>query len=137
MVPLYWRGKGEPPKEWQVDGFIVRGPDGNEVFRGNEMTGKDYDGVIAGSRAEEIIWDRDAEIEALKHDLDQYIKIANEYMNESERLRAALEDKATIQRAIYAAFGCVKPDYRSARRLDEAAGIIADFVIGAQQRKPP
>jgi hypothetical protein len=29
-----------------------------------------------------------AEIEALQHDLDSYMKVANEYLNENERLRA-------------------------------------------------
>lgn len=36
----------------------------------------------------------------------------------------------TIQRAILAALGHVKPDYRSAAALDNAAGVIAQFVDG-------
>lgn len=40
-----------------------------------------------------------------------------------------MSDKEVIRRGIYAALGTVKLDYRSSKRLDEAAGIIADFVV--------
>lgn len=35
---------------------------------------------------------------------------------------------AVIQRAVFAALGHVKPDYRSPGRLDKCASVIADFV---------
>jgi hypothetical protein len=43
--------------------------------------------------------------------------------------RSSMSSKQVIQRGVYAALGAVKLDYRSPKRLDEAAGIIADFVI--------
>jgi hypothetical protein len=39
-----------------------------------------------------------------------------------------------VQRGIFAAFGTVKLDYRSPKRLDEAAGIVADFVCAELER---
>ncbi len=45
-----------------------------------------------------------------------------------------MSGKQVIQRAIFAALGTVKLDYRSSKRLDEAAGIIADFVIAEIDR---
>lgn len=39
-----------------------------------------------------------------------------------------------VQRAVFAAFGCVKLDYRSPRRLDEAASVVADFVCAELDR---
>jgi hypothetical protein len=43
--------------------------------------------------------------------------------------------KEAVQRAVYAAFGCVKLDYRSPKRLDDAAGIVADFVCAELDRE--
>jgi hypothetical protein len=50
-----------------------------------------------------------------------------------------MADREAIQRGVYAALGCVKLDYRSPKRLDEAAGIIADFVVAELERdkQPP
>jgi hypothetical protein len=42
-----------------------------------------------------------------------------------------MSQKHTIQCAVLAALMHVKPDYRSPERLDDAARVIADFVIGA------
>lgn len=39
-----------------------------------------------------------------------------------------MERREAIQRAVYAALGHVRPDYRSPKALDEAAFVIADFV---------
>lgn len=48
-----------------------------------------------------------------------------------------MEPREIIQRAIYAALGHVKIDYRSPKRLDEAAGVIADFVVVALNAEKP
>jgi hypothetical protein len=49
------------------------------------------DGVTARRRMrDDIEWLR-ADVIALEHDLDSYMKAANEYLNEVERLRAAIE----------------------------------------------
>lgn len=42
--------------------------------------------------------------------------------------------KDVIQRGVLAALGTVKLDYRSPKRLDEAASVIADFVIAEVDR---
>lgn len=43
--------------------------------------------------------------------------------------------KEAIQRGVYAALGHVKLDYRSPKRLDEAAGIVADFVLAEIEKE--
>lgn len=45
-----------------------------------------------------------------------------------------MSDQDVIQRAVFEAFGAVKLDYRSPKRLDEAAGIVAEFVMAALAR---
>lgn len=37
--------------------------------------------------------------------------------------------RSNIQRSIFAALTHVKPDYRSPRRIDDAASVITDFVM--------
>jgi hypothetical protein len=45
-----------------------------------------------------------------------------------------MSDLDVIQRAVFEAFGTVKLDYRSPKRMDEAAGIVAEFVMAALAR---
>jgi hypothetical protein len=46
-------------------------------------------------------------------------------------INSGMTQRDVIQQAILAALMHVKPDYRSARKLDECAGVITDFVEGA------
>lgn len=67
------------------------------------------------------------EIEALRADLDSHMKMANEYMRENMRLRAALAD-------ILDGFGLSPPDYVGAE-IDEDDLWIVNAARAALEEK--
>lgn len=46
-----------------------------------------------------------------------------------------MSDQDIIEGAVLAALGHIKPDYRSTKRLNDAAKVIAEFVMAALARK--
>lgn len=55
-------------------------------------------------------------------------------LNTNRHRERDVSNMEVIQRSVLAALGHVKIDYRSPKRLDEAAKVIAEFVIAEMDR---